>query len=76
MHRKRFASATISIPEAAKLAGVGKSAIKAGITAGQIPAIPIGKRLRVLRVPFEELLTVGQTENGTPIEGGTGGGSA
>jgi excisionase family DNA binding protein len=58
--------ATMSIPEAARFAGVGIPVIKAAIEEGQIPVRRIGKRVRVLRVPFEAWLMTDK-----PIDGET-----
>jgi len=59
MPKKANDPATISLPRAAKFAGVGIATIRAAVDAGQIPVLRIGKRLRVLRVPFEGLLLTG-----------------
>lgn len=47
---------TISIPEAAKVLGVGRTAAYEAARSGQIPAIRIGKRLLVPISALERLL--------------------
>lgn len=81
MFKKTDGTATLSMPQAAKFAGVGVGTIRAAVGAGQIPVLRIGKRLRVLRVPFEDLLLTGGfgppaaavgtnvDEGGAPTEG-------
>jgi hypothetical protein len=59
---------TISIAEAARRAGVGPRAMKTAVATGQIPSILIGRRRRILLVPFEKLLTSGDLE---PLAGPT-----
>jgi hypothetical protein len=54
------ASATISIREAARRAGVGVRAMRGAVLTGQVASIMIGRRHRVLLEPFEALLRGGR----------------
>ena len=45
---------TISVKKAAKLIGIGRDSAYAAVKCGEIPAVRIGKRFRVLLVPLEE----------------------
>ncbi len=43
---------TMSIREAAKITGVGRSQFYAAVQRGEIPSMTFGSRTRVLTVPF------------------------
>ena len=47
---------TLSIPEAGKTLGIGRSAAYEGARTGQIPTIRIGKRILVPMAALERLL--------------------
>jgi excisionase family DNA binding protein len=47
---------TLTIDEASQRLGVSVKVTRKAAKAGEIPAIRIGRRLLVLRAPFEELL--------------------
>jgi len=47
---------TLSIPEAGKALGIGRSAAYEAARTGQLPTIRIGRRLLVPIVAFERLL--------------------
>jgi excisionase family DNA binding protein len=49
-------SLTVSVIEAARLLGVGKAAAYGAIHRGEIPAIRIGRLLRVPRKALEQML--------------------
>lgn len=49
--------ATLTIPAAAKMAGVSIRVINAAIEAGQIVAVRVGKRWRIPVKPFEDYLS-------------------
>ena len=51
-----MAKQTISIPEAAEVLGIGRSAAYEAARTGQIPTIKIGKRILVPVVALERLL--------------------
>jgi len=46
------ARATLKIPEAAKIAGVGTRSIYKGIAAGQIPHLRFGRNILIPRTTF------------------------
>jgi excisionase family DNA binding protein len=48
--------ATVSVPEAAKILGVGRNQGYEGVKKGQIPVIRIGKRLLVPLAALERML--------------------
>lgn len=50
------ATPTLTVDEAAKLLNIGKMQTYAAVARGEIPHIRIGKRILVLRLPFEKLL--------------------
>ena len=50
------ASATLKVPEAARIARVGQAAIRAGIKAGRIPHIKFGRNILIPRVAFNDWL--------------------
>lgn len=47
---------TMSIPEAAKILGIGVNGAYEAAKRGEIPTIQIGKRILVLREPFKKML--------------------
>jgi excisionase family DNA binding protein len=47
---------TISVPEAAKLLGIGRSAAYLAARKKEIPTIKVGRRVLVPLAPFERLL--------------------
>lgn len=47
---------TISVAQAARLLGVGESAVYSAVKRGDIEAVRIGKLIRVMRAPLYELL--------------------
>ena len=47
---------TFTVPEVAKVLGIGRSAAYEAARTGQIPTIKIGKRILVPRVALERLL--------------------
>jgi len=53
---KSVKSATLSPKEVAKILKADIKTVYSGIAVGQIPAIRIGKRLFVPRVPFNRML--------------------
>lgn len=56
------ASATMSVPAAAALLGVGQSTLYAAIQRGEIIAIRIGRTVQVPRHVVERLLAEGNTQ--------------
>jgi excisionase family DNA binding protein len=50
---------TMSIPETAKVLGIGLNGAYEAARRGDIPTIRIGKRILVLREPFKKLLAGG-----------------
>ena len=50
---------TMSIPEAAKVLGIGVNGAYEAAKRGEIPTIQIGKRILVLREPFKKMLAGG-----------------
>ena len=53
---------TYSVPEAAEILGIGRSAAYQGIRTGQIPSVKIGKRIIVPKVALQQKLqAAGQT---------------
>ncbi|MHB9038942.1 MAG: helix-turn-helix domain-containing protein [Armatimonadota bacterium] len=48
---------TLSVPQAAKILGVGIASAYAGIKRGEIPAIRIGGRLLVPKPALEKMLS-------------------
>lgn len=58
-HRARVTemrNATMTIPEAARLLGIGLNQAYVAAARGDIPILRIGKRMLVLREPFERML--------------------
>jgi excisionase family DNA binding protein len=49
-------TATMTIEEAAKLLGIGRNQAYAAAKRGDLPILKLGKRLLVLRLPFERIL--------------------
>ena len=59
----RNVRATYKVPEAAKVAGTGASAIREGIKGGRIPHIRFGRNILIPRNAFHKWLdSCGQTE--------------
>lgn len=50
---------TLTVPQAAKRLGIGRSAAYEGVRTGQIPTIRIGKRIVVPVAALERLLAEG-----------------
>jgi excisionase family DNA binding protein len=50
---------TMSIPEAAKILGIGVNGAYEAAKRGEIPTIQIGKRILVLRQPLKRMLAGG-----------------
>lgn len=50
---------TISVPEAGRLLGVGRSVAYEAAALGQIPVIRIGRQLRVPRLALDQMLKTG-----------------
>ncbi len=48
--------ATITVDEAARAAGISRNAAYAAVKRGEIPSMRFGRRVVVLRVPFERML--------------------
>ena len=57
---------TYSIPEAAKILGIGRNLCYDRVKTGEIPAIKIGRRLLVPRKALAKFLEEPQTLNLTP----------
>jgi excisionase family DNA binding protein len=49
-------NATMTIEEAAKLLGIGRNQAYSAASRGELPAIRLGKRILVLRLPLEKML--------------------
>jgi excisionase family DNA binding protein len=49
-------TATYKVPGAAKIAGVGQSAIRKGIAAGEIPHLKFGRNILIPKVAFHAWL--------------------
>ena len=47
---------TLSVPEAAKLLGIGKNLAYLAVQRGEIPSIKVGGRLLIPRVALEQML--------------------
>lgn len=47
---------TIPIAEAARIAGTGWETMREAVRIGQVPSVVIGRKPRVLREPFLEML--------------------
>ena len=58
---------TYSVPEAAKVLGIGRSAAYEGIRTGEIPAIRIGKRILVPVAALQKLLAKGEQERDSVV---------
>jgi excisionase family DNA binding protein len=56
MPENRLNDPTMSVPEAGRLLGVGRSAAYEAAARGQIPALRIGRLLRVPRVALQNML--------------------
>jgi excisionase family DNA binding protein len=55
--RAESASGTLSVPEAARLLGIGRNTAYEAIRRGELPALRIGRRLLVPRAALESLLS-------------------
>ncbi|HWI52957.1 MAG TPA: helix-turn-helix domain-containing protein [Symbiobacteriaceae bacterium] len=53
---------TIDVKEAAQILGVSNATAYRAASRGELPSIRLGRRLLVLREPFEQLLA-GKTQN-------------
>lgn len=58
-----------TVEETAKLLRIGRSAAYEAVRRGQIPALRLGRRLRVPRCALEKLLN-GSVQYATPADGG------
>ena len=56
---------TYSVPEAARLLGIGRNAAYDAVRRGEIPTIRIGKRLLVPKAALQRMLEIGNTHNGS-----------
>lgn len=55
--KQKFAAAEVmTVPEVAEKLGIGRNAAYEAVRTGQIPAIRIGRLLRVPRIAFERML--------------------
>lgn len=64
MEQNKTESATLTVDEAARILGIGRSTAYDAVRAGQIPAIKIGRRLLIPRARFErEVLGIKQEEH-------------
>jgi excisionase family DNA binding protein len=54
----------LTVEETARMLRIGRSAAYAAVHAGEIPAIRVGRKLRVPRRALEEMLSNG---NGSPL---------
>jgi excisionase family DNA binding protein len=69
----RFERRTLTVPEAAKLLGIGRNQAYEATRRGEIPTIRIGKRLLVPLIALERMLQ-DQSEPGEEREAGLAGG--
>ena len=51
---------TLTVPEAARVLGIGRSAAYEAVRTGEIPVVRIGKRILVPRVALDRLLETAQ----------------
>lgn len=65
-------SLVLTIPEAAKLLAIGRTAAYEAARRGEIPAVRIGRSWRVPRQALEELLTTTATGTDSPQTNGAG----
>ena len=63
--RKRADRETLSTKDAAKRLGVSVRALRRALQAGDLPAVRINRRWRVLRLPLEKLL-LGESDLANP----------
>ncbi|MET9492516.1 helix-turn-helix domain-containing protein [Nocardia sp. NPDC006630] len=56
--RRLLAEPTISIPDAARLLGIGRSTVYAAVKSGEVPAIRVGHRVRIPSTWIREALRV------------------
>jgi excisionase family DNA binding protein len=64
--------ATITVPEAGRLLGVGRDAAYAAAERGELPVLRLGRRLLVPVPRLLELLGIPQTDSGPAPSHGTG----
>ena len=57
MDRSDDERATYKVEEAARKLGIGRNQAYEAVKAGQIPAIRIGNSIRVLKKPFDAMLS-------------------
>ena len=55
-HQEEQRRATVTVPEAAEILGVGRNQAYEGVKSGQIPVIRIGHRLLVPMAALERML--------------------
>ncbi|MFE3059845.1 helix-turn-helix domain-containing protein [Nocardia sp. NPDC059239] len=56
--RRLLGEPTISIPDAARLLGIGRSTVYAAVKSGELPAIRVGHRVRIPSRWIREALRV------------------
>lgn len=61
-----MSKATISVPEAGEILGIGRTAAYEAARKGQIPVIKIGKRLLVPMIALEKFLVEAGTITPSP----------
>ena len=54
---RHYESLTITVPEAARLLGIGRNTAYAAANSGQLPTIRIGKRMLVSRAALETMVS-------------------
>ncbi|RMI28412.1 helix-turn-helix domain-containing protein [Nocardia stercoris] len=63
--RRLLNEPTISIPDAARLLGIGRSTLYAAVKSGELPAIRVGNRVRI---PSKSIRRILQVETDPDIE--------
>jgi excisionase family DNA binding protein len=66
MQNRSDPPATLSVQAAAKLAGIGARTLREEIKSGRVEVLRLGRRERVLRVPFERMLQIGLSCEAAP----------
>jgi excisionase family DNA binding protein len=56
-----FKCETVSVPEAGAILGLGRNASYEAVQRGDIPAIRLGRKLRVPRAVLERMLSIAET---------------
>ncbi|MFE3959292.1 helix-turn-helix domain-containing protein [Nocardia sp. NPDC059091] len=56
--RRLLVEPTVSIPDAARLLGIGRSTVYAAVKSGELPAIRVGHRVRIPSKWIREALRV------------------